>query len=543
MQSAIDVSNTPDTGVNATRPRIDLAVLFAITVLAVVAIFRFLSGFEIDELENLQIAWLIGHGWLPYRDFFELHPPFFHFLLSVLVRNLSSVDVQLLLTLRVIAFLVQVVCIFGIFKLAEMIMNRKSAGWACLAYVCLLPFEQKFVELRADWVAEAAILWATVLLGQTVSGAKNRALPAGILFGMSLVCTQKSFGLVPAVLLWLFLSSVFGARNEEVTRRLSILIRCGVAMAAVVVLASTPFILHRCAHLFWGEILIASWRWCHPNNWQDLWGLAAPCSLLPYALASLVVIKVVTQFPKHLRNASLLSLIALMQLFAIAALLRTPCPYEQAFLFLITPFSPILFTRGVSDINKGLSTKDLSIISTILVLLVLPLPSQHFFAIKAIAITAFLVAALFLVSEMKTPMDRRLAVCYVILLTLPLCQVVRTAVKKANATQSARHLREIGELEKLVPPGRPIVSWDPLLPFRPVATFNPMVNDESLQFMGQQNIEQQYINALQQRRANMFVADTKTLKKLPAVSLFLRRNAECECIGELRIFTVKEISR
>src|SRR5262245_37034538 len=40
--------------------------------------------FDPDEFEHLHAGWLFANGMLPYRDFFQIHPPWFYFLLRPL---------------------------------------------------------------------------------------------------------------------------------------------------------------------------------------------------------------------------------------------------------------------------------------------------------------------------------------------------------------------------------------------------------------------------------------------------------------------------
>src|SRR5213592_2160850 len=51
---------------------------------------RLAHGFEWDELQLLHGAWRIARGDIPYRDFFEHHPPLLHLLLAPVVRDRKS---------------------------------------------------------------------------------------------------------------------------------------------------------------------------------------------------------------------------------------------------------------------------------------------------------------------------------------------------------------------------------------------------------------------------------------------------------------------
>src|SRR3954470_19789415 len=60
-------------------------------------------GQEDDELQHLHMAWRIGQGDLPYRDFFELHPPLWHVAMAPVVRDLRTFAQTPFVPLRAVA--------------------------------------------------------------------------------------------------------------------------------------------------------------------------------------------------------------------------------------------------------------------------------------------------------------------------------------------------------------------------------------------------------------------------------------------------------
>ena len=61
---------------------------------------RLFYGYDADELQNLHYAWNIAHGLVPFRDFFEHHPPLLHYVLAPFVGGLSEPGFGLLLATR-----------------------------------------------------------------------------------------------------------------------------------------------------------------------------------------------------------------------------------------------------------------------------------------------------------------------------------------------------------------------------------------------------------------------------------------------------------
>src|SRR5579872_1771273 len=70
------------------------------------AIGSLCDGFNEDELQHLHAAWLVGHGLIPYRDYYDHHPPGYHLLFAPLTLAFAHSPASLLLTARVCALAV-----------------------------------------------------------------------------------------------------------------------------------------------------------------------------------------------------------------------------------------------------------------------------------------------------------------------------------------------------------------------------------------------------------------------------------------------------
>src|SRR5437016_5692798 len=78
------------------------AILLAgITLLG--ALGRLAEGFNEDELQHLHAAWLVHQGFVPYRDYFDHHPPLFHYTFAPLVSWLGGSQAALFLVTRLLA--------------------------------------------------------------------------------------------------------------------------------------------------------------------------------------------------------------------------------------------------------------------------------------------------------------------------------------------------------------------------------------------------------------------------------------------------------
>src|SRR5438874_6211247 len=85
---------------------------------------RLAHGFEWDELQLLHGAWRIAHGDVPYRDFFEHHPPLLHLLLAPVVRGEADISWRLLVELRMLAAIV----LSGILLALALLLRRSASA-------------------------------------------------------------------------------------------------------------------------------------------------------------------------------------------------------------------------------------------------------------------------------------------------------------------------------------------------------------------------------------------------------------------------------
>ena len=74
------------TDANRLRARV---LVIATIVFAAGAWFLVHRRFDIDELEHAHAAWCVAQGLIPYRDFFEHHPPALYLLSAPFFRAMS----------------------------------------------------------------------------------------------------------------------------------------------------------------------------------------------------------------------------------------------------------------------------------------------------------------------------------------------------------------------------------------------------------------------------------------------------------------------
>jgi Dolichyl-phosphate-mannose-protein mannosyltransferase len=154
-------------------------------------------NYDPDELQHLHAAYSIARGLVPYRDFFEHHPPLLHYALAPLVAafDVSSrtEDAFAVLTLaRGAMWLATLAILWLAYRLGRRLFEPRAAllGVALLS-TCVLFFD-KTMEVRPDVpgcaALMAALLWA-------VRAQQDRLgfgfLLSGVASGIALLFTPK----------------------------------------------------------------------------------------------------------------------------------------------------------------------------------------------------------------------------------------------------------------------------------------------------------------------------------------------------------------
>ncbi|MCE5215936.1 hypothetical protein LLH03_02790 [bacterium] len=155
-----------------------------------------------DEMEHMHSSWLVGHGLLPFRDFWQHHSPLLWILLGPVVRLLGHTGIVCDFA-RVVAFSVSALgCVLVVFLARR--LARVPVTVACTAFLCLgLASPLEFHDLRPDLFANALALGGLLLLVSTRS--PWPVFASGALLGIAGAFTPKHLPLVavlPVVILW-----------------------------------------------------------------------------------------------------------------------------------------------------------------------------------------------------------------------------------------------------------------------------------------------------------------------------------------------------
>ncbi|NOJ98199.1 hypothetical protein HMI51_35340 [Corallococcus coralloides] len=309
------------------------------------------KAFSIDEFQYAHAAWLMAHGQVPYRDFFEVHFPLVYQLLAPLFRLLGD-DPRNVLALRA-AMLVPLAgaCVSVFF------LNRREGRIAALLAPVLLLCSPGFLhfatEVRPDALTAALFLGALAALALQ-PGSFLSSFLAGALLVASAWGSQKALffgGLVTVVLL----ADLLRRKNASAA-----LIAAPRAFFAGVAVATSAVATYLTVTDSWG----AWWRWCfvwasehqrhYPGfSWREYLVPALEAQPAFFLLAAVGFVATFLRLLKHPRTPDLLLFVAVPATFGAYALQRAPFPYSLLpFLGVLAPFA----ARGVLVVLSGLRT-------------------------------------------------------------------------------------------------------------------------------------------------------------------------------------------
>lgn len=309
------------------------------------------KAFSIDEFQYAHAAWLMAHGQVPYRDFFEVHFPLVYQVLAPLFRVLGD-DPRNVLALRA----AMLVPLAGAGVSVFLLNRREGCIAALLAPVLLLctpGFLHFATEVRPDALTAALFLGALAALAVQPGSVRSSFL-AGALLVASAWGSQKALffgGLVIAVLL----ADLLVRRATPPT-----LIAAPRAFFVGIATATGAVAVYLTVTGSWD----AWWQWCfvwasehqrhYPGfSWREYLMPALGDQPAFFVLASAGFGATFTRLLKHPRTPDLLLVVAVPATFGAFALQRAPFPYSLLpFLGVLSPFA----ARGVLVLLSVLRT-------------------------------------------------------------------------------------------------------------------------------------------------------------------------------------------
>jgi hypothetical protein len=330
--------------------RLAPGVLAAIAALAMVLRIGVLLNRRIDpdESQHLHVAWLITQGQVPYRDFWEHHLPFFHYVMAPLTVWLAERPAVYFAARGVMA-LVAALVVWLTWRLARR-LSADGAVWAVVILALSPQFAETSTETRPDVPALAAHLASLLALASWRAGGSAAWLwAAGAAQGAALGLSVKAVLALPGVLALLIAPRPEGSPGIG---RVGALARLFAAMAgvlgalfALLALIAGPDVLRG----LYRDVVQDSLRFVDFGKTWPVFGSEIGIFLVA-ALGFLLVVRVrgvgILAHPVH--GALLLPTLSSA---AILLLPRTPAVYQHAWLPLL-PVTAIYAGLGVATLAE-----------------------------------------------------------------------------------------------------------------------------------------------------------------------------------------------
>ncbi|MFH1744489.1 MAG: glycosyltransferase family 39 protein [bacterium] len=190
-----------------------------------------------DEFEHLHAAFSMSAGMVPYRDFFEHHPPLFWLVLLPLFRLFDD-PASILIGARVLMAVMTLGTLIITFDLAKT-LSGKLAGILSVAFLVHIGlFLEKSFETRPD--VPELLFWLLSIRIVVAACRRNRSIffgVAGFLAGFSILCSQKAIpgivGLLAGIMLHPWLDTTSNRRGIGFHHALFFLLGCVLPLGAV----------------------------------------------------------------------------------------------------------------------------------------------------------------------------------------------------------------------------------------------------------------------------------------------------------------------
>jgi 4-amino-4-deoxy-L-arabinose transferase-like glycosyltransferase len=182
--------------------------------------------FDPDEFQHLHGAREIYRGQIPYRDYFEHHTPFLHFILTGFYPIFGE-EIRVLFVARALMLAFTAAILYLTYVLAKTLYGTDAGLFAALFLSYVIMFLEKTIEVRPD--VRAVVFWLVSLtfmvkgiqrvssFQQSMPEAQiNSRFPlptlyfmlSGLMIGVAIMFTQKTlfaFGCLIIVLAWMLL--------------------------------------------------------------------------------------------------------------------------------------------------------------------------------------------------------------------------------------------------------------------------------------------------------------------------------------------------
>lgn len=151
-----------------------------------IAQYKFLDP---DEFESLYSAWMIAKGYMPYRDFYQIHTPFFYYALAPLFSFFQSLTI--VSAARTIVVVLSLLNGWLLFKIACRLFDRNTGIASLSFYLTSWPVLAKLTEIRPDILVPIFCNCALICLLCAKSAAPRSFFWGGACVGLAVFSKQS----------------------------------------------------------------------------------------------------------------------------------------------------------------------------------------------------------------------------------------------------------------------------------------------------------------------------------------------------------------
>lgn len=486
-------------------------------------------GFDADELQHLHSAWRIGQGELPYRDFFEHHPPLLYLLIAPLFRSFSEADLTVLLLARAIALGVTLITLALLYRLLRRMVSPVIACIAIGAMIALPVFGRSAMELRPDVPGLLTITGAILVLLRNIQPGKmagvRAAFVAGVLFGTAFCFTQKALVPLVGVVGWMGAAFLCSPPQQEERRRRIAALLALVAGAGVTVGGSVLlFAVQGAGGAFWQHAVAINLGWKRiAPGWHCMPETLLLCfPLFVFALTALL--RMLEGGRALLRDAAPETLPGALLLAGIAGQLVTPIPTWQSVLVFLAPWTVCLSAMQIVRLAYepgSLRTDRLRMLAASALVLTAMTWLNTVIGALVWSVIIWIVWRFWRHAE---SLHARLRCLMAIALAPGLIFRIGFSADQVRKCEFADQQRMIRYLQARIAPGEPVLSpWPLLLPFRPAATRHWFATLDTLHSLAGPPMEAEYIAAVEGGKARLVVVNPRHMERfLPGFAHYLQ---------------------
>ncbi len=308
--------------------------------------------FDPDEFEHAHTAWCVFKGMIPYKDFFEHHTPFYHYMLSPFFhwfhvdQSFESAR-HFLIFARGLSVVLAILSVLLTVLIGRLLEDRGTERglpgvgiWAGLLLVVQPFFFQKTVEIRPDVLALPIFLGSLwfLLRGLAPSMASEKRgrgllLAGGLCLGASIMCTQKMLFVLPGLLAGLGIWMLSARSKAHLRSRLVSTMVFFLGLCVTPALTWAAFALHHGGGAFIANNFLLNSKWKHVSYEQllRLIGASWPALVLGLLGASVSLYRFFRSEPRRYEGL----LLSCILFGLIVGILIIPGAHRQYYLMLL----------------------------------------------------------------------------------------------------------------------------------------------------------------------------------------------------------------